>query len=127
MASLLVVTGANAGDFYLLGRRAVVVGRSDRCPIQIVDGAVSRRHLRVRPDHAAGSYGAEDLQSANGTWVNDRRISEPTALGDGDIVRIGGTEIMFSAIDFTDAETAFQHYRRRGEGGKSTIIREKEK
>ena len=124
MASLLVVTGDNEGDFYLLGRRAVVVGRGDRCPIQIVDEAVSRRHLSVRPDRASGSYRAEDLASANGTWVNDQRIAEPLALADGDLLRIGGTEIMFSAIDFADAETAFQHYRTRGETPKGTIIRE---
>jgi pSer/pThr/pTyr-binding forkhead associated (FHA) protein len=123
MASLLVVSGQNAGDFYLLREGPVVLGRGDRCPIQIVDGSVSRRHLRIRPD-GGGSYRAEDLGSANGTWVNDRRADGPAPLNDGDIVRIGGTEIMFSAIDFADAETAFQHYRRRGETPKSTIIRE---
>ena len=125
MASLLVVSGTNSGDFYLLGRNAVVLGRGDRCPIQIVDAAVSRRHLRLRPAGEPEAYLAEDLESANGTWVNDRRIGEPTALADGDIVRIGDTEFMFSAIDFADAETAFQHYRKRGEGAKSTIIRNK--
>jgi pSer/pThr/pTyr-binding forkhead associated (FHA) protein len=125
MASLLVVSGKNAGDFYLLRDDPVVVGRGDRCPIQIVDEAVSRRHLRVRPDGEPGAYAVEDLESANGTWVNDRRIDAPAALSDGDILRLGGTEIMYSAIDFADAETAFQHYRKRGETPKSTILRDR--
>lgn len=123
MASLLVVSGNNAGDFYLLREHPVVVGRGDRCPIQIVDESVSRRHLRLRPQ-GDGVYQVEDLQSANGTWINDRRIEQPQVLADGDILRLGGAELMFSAIDFADAETAFQHYRKRGEGAKSTIIRD---
>ena len=132
MASLLIISGTSSGDYYLLKGKAVVIGRDDGCPIQIVDEAVSRRHLRIRHDRhdhqdhqdADGdSYVAEDLDSANGTSVNDERLDHERPLADGDILRIGSTEIMFSAIDFADRETAFQHYRRRGEGDKSTIIR----
>ena len=123
MASLLIVSGSSAGDYYLLGRQAVVIGRDDDCPIQILDEAVSRRHLRIRRDGTGDRYFAEDLDSANGTCVNDRPVDEPHALADGDLLRVGTTEIMFNAIDFADGETAFQHYRRRGEGSKSTIIR----
>ncbi len=129
MASLLIISGSSSGDYYLLKGQAVVIGRDDGCPIQIVDEAVSRRHLRIRHDrhdhHDADGdgYVAEDLDSANGTSVNDERIDREWPLADGDILRLGTTEIMFLAIDFADGETAFQHYRRRGEGDKSTIIR----
>ena len=54
MASLLIVSGSSAGDNYLLGRQAVVIGRDDDCPIQILDEAVSRRHLRIRRDGTGG-------------------------------------------------------------------------
>ena len=64
----------------------------------------------------------QDLRSANGTLVNDRPVAGWTALEDGDIIRIGGTDLMFSAVDFADGETAFQHFRQRGEHHKSTII-----
>ena len=33
----------------------------------------------------------EDLGSTNGTYVNDQRITNPTAIGCRDIVRIGRT------------------------------------
>jgi len=46
MASLLVITGSTAGEYYLLGQDAVVIGRDEGSPIQIVDEAVSRQHLR---------------------------------------------------------------------------------
>ena len=124
MASLLVISGSTAGDYYLLGQDPVVIGRDEGSPIQIVDEAVSRKHLMISPD-AAGSYTAEDLASANGTYVNDVRIGEARPLADGDVVRLGSTELMFSAIDYADGETAFQHYRQQGERDKSTIIRKK--
>ncbi len=125
MASLLVVTGPSAGDYYLLGKHAVTIGRDEGCPIQIVDDTVSRQHLQVRRADKGTTFHALDLNSANGTLINDRPLAEETAFADGDIVTIGKTELMFSAIDFADSETAFQHYRRRGEGLKSTIIRKK--
>jgi pSer/pThr/pTyr-binding forkhead associated (FHA) protein len=123
MASLLIVSGSSAGDYFLLGRSDVVIGRDDGCPIQIVDDAVSRRHLHIRHEGTGDRYVAEDLNSANGTRVNDESVDQPHVLSDGDILHVGATEIMFCSIDFADRETAFQHYRRRGEGEKSTIIR----
>ncbi len=60
MASLLIVSGSSAGDYFLLGRGAVVIGRDDDCPIQIVDDAVSRRHLQIRHDEP-GNRSSVDL------------------------------------------------------------------
>ncbi len=125
MASLLVVSGSSEGDYYLLGRAEVIIGRDDGCPIQIVDDTVSRRHVRIRPDRTAGVYHALDMDSANGTLLNDRPMPDERALADGDVIGLGKTELMFSEVDFADGETAFQHYRRRGEGAKSTIISKK--
>ncbi len=124
MASLLVISGSTAGDYYLLGQSAVVLGRDDASPIQIVDEAVSRRHLRIT---AGGdeTYVVDDLDSVNGTFVNDTQIRTAHPLEDGDVVRLGSTELMFSVVDFADGETAFQHYRQGGEHDKSTIISKK--
>jgi pSer/pThr/pTyr-binding forkhead associated (FHA) protein len=124
MASLLIVSGSSEGDFYLLGREPLILGRGEGCHVQIVDDAVSRRHLRILRGGEQAAYAVEDLNSANGTRVNDRPISGRTTLADGDLIAIGGTQIMFSSVDFADRETAFQHYRRHGEGTKRTVIRE---
>jgi pSer/pThr/pTyr-binding forkhead associated (FHA) protein len=126
MASILIVSGASEGDFYLLGRQTVTVGRGEGCPIQIADDAVSRTHLQIRPAVRGDGYYAQDMRSANGTLINDRAIMDDTPLADGDIIRIGDTQLMFSSVDFADRETAFQHYRRRGEGRKRTTIKEKD-
>ncbi len=123
MASILVVTGPNQGDYYPLGHRTIVVGRDEGCPIQIVDERVSRKHVQIRFDQADGRYHALDMKSGNGTLVNDRSISEAVSLADGDVIAIGVSELMFMAVDFPDRETAFEHYRKRGERTKSTVIR----
>jgi pSer/pThr/pTyr-binding forkhead associated (FHA) protein len=125
MASILIVSGSSEGDFYLLGLEPITVGRGDGCHIQIVDDAVSRQHLQIGIDREDKIYYARDMRSANGTLINEHRITADTPLTDGDIIGIGKTQLMFSSVDFADRETAFQHYRRRGEGGKSTIIRAK--
>ncbi|MHC4082253.1 MAG: FHA domain-containing protein [Planctomycetota bacterium] len=126
MASILIVSGSSEGDYYLLGREPVMVGRGEGCHIQIVDDAVSRRHFQIRPGPQAGGYIVQDMESANGTLVNEQPIKGDTPLADGDVIGIGSTELMFSSVDFADRETAFQHYRGHGEGAKSTVIRRRE-
>jgi serine/threonine-protein kinase len=56
---------------------------------------VSRQHARILAD--AGGYFIEDLGSANGTFLNDRRLpgGVPTRLRNGDRVRIGKVQCNF--------------------------------
>ncbi|MEO8288546.1 MAG: FHA domain-containing serine/threonine-protein kinase [Chloroflexota bacterium] len=57
---------------------------------------VSRQHARILAD--AGGYFLEDLGSANGTFLNDRRLpgGVPTRLRNGDRVRIGKVQCTFT-------------------------------
>jgi pSer/pThr/pTyr-binding forkhead associated (FHA) protein len=57
---------------------------------------VSRQHARILAD--AGGYFVEDLGSANGTFLNDRRLpgGVPTRLRNGDRVRIGKVQCTFT-------------------------------
>lgn len=78
----------------------VTVGRADArsgvrpdvdlSPDDAQQAGVSRMHAAVY--HEDGEYFLEDLGSANGTFHQGRSIrpSEPTALGDGDEIRLGG-------------------------------------
>ena len=63
---------------------SVAAGKSN---LAIADPSVSRRHAKI----AVGGDGCviEDLGSANGTFVNHRRIAAPTPLHDGDQVAVG--------------------------------------
>jgi diguanylate cyclase (GGDEF)-like protein len=79
-------TGAGMGTRYPLGAAPLVLGRDTHCDIHLDDKSVSRRHARVQP--AADGYYAVDLQSTNGTFVNDQPATK-TKLKDGDYLRIG--------------------------------------
>src|SRR6267378_2146827 len=79
-------TGPGMGSRYALRERPLVIGRGADCDIRIEDQSVSRRHARVEAD--AGTYCAVDLQSTNGTFVNNLPTSKCT-LNDGDYLRVG--------------------------------------
>ncbi len=112
MAFLLIVSGPNEGDFHPLAKAAVTVGRNEDCTIQVVDAKVSRHHLKVRYDERRHRYLAVDDRSANGVFLNERQIASEALLSNGDVIRIGGSEIIFSEQDFIDRDEALEHYRR---------------
>src|SRR3954462_8900939 len=76
-------------------RGPVTVGRMSSVADCVVrDPAVSRRHCRVEPEGDA--WILSDLQSFNGTRVNDAPIARHP-LRDGDLIRIGRTTLRFHA------------------------------
>jgi eukaryotic-like serine/threonine-protein kinase len=65
---------------------SVMVGRDRTCSIVLSHPAVSRRHARITLSGSA--WVLEDLQSANGTYVNNTRVDK-VKLKAGDVVRFG--------------------------------------
>ena len=74
-----------------LGTRPVTIGRAPDNDIQIDNLAVSNYHARVYLE--AGSLVVEDLNSLNGSFLNDIRV-ERAMLKDGDAILIGKHEIL---------------------------------
>lgn len=72
----------------------LVVGSSPKANLVLEDAEVSERHLRFYIDET-GRPVAEDLGSANGTWVNNERIRQATPLKHLDEVRVGGIKIRY--------------------------------
>jgi pSer/pThr/pTyr-binding forkhead associated (FHA) protein len=68
--------------------RAVTIGRSPDCDINLQDTYLSSRHARVANDN--GDLSIEDLGSTNGTYVNQELIKGRVHLDRGDIVQVGG-------------------------------------
>jgi pSer/pThr/pTyr-binding forkhead associated (FHA) protein len=122
MASLIVIQGPNLGDYYPLGRRTVVIGRDEACPVQVLDHTVSRKHVQIRFDARTGRYIALDMRSANGVCIDDCRLVGETALRDGDEIRIGSTTLIFLKADFPDRHGAFAHFHKRGERQRATML-----
>ncbi len=78
-------------DEFLIGRKI------DDAPEYMVDLAiydafghgVSRRHVQIR--RGAEGYEITDLESTNGTWVNEHRLApnKPYPLASGALLRLG--------------------------------------
>jgi hypothetical protein len=73
-----------------------LIGRGPDCRITLVDPLVSRHHAKVRVDGSKATL--EDLGSRNGSRVNTRLIRGPHPLVDGDRLRIGTQELVFSEV-----------------------------
>src|SRR5436190_13180024 len=101
-------TGPGMGARYALSDSPVVLGRGNDCDIRINDHSVSRRHARIQP--GADGYYAVDLQSTNGTFVNDVPASI-CKLKDGDYLRVGNCIYRFLAGGNVEAEYHEEIYR----------------
>jgi diguanylate cyclase (GGDEF)-like protein len=101
-------TGPGMGARYPLAENPVVLGRGSDCDIRINDHSVSRRHARIQP--GADGYYAVDLQSTNGTFVNDVPASI-CKLKDGDYLRVGNCIYRFLAGGNIEAEYHEEIYR----------------
>jgi FHA domain len=86
--------GHDAGMIYDL-EGDIVLGRGDRAEIRLEDPFASARHARV---YEQGNIVViEDLDSTNGTYLNEELLQTPRPLHPGDRVRIGDSEFAFEA------------------------------
>jgi serine/threonine protein kinase len=82
----LVHVKPEANEMHAINGDNVMVGRDRTCSIVLTHPAVSRRHARITLSGLTPIL--EDLQSANGTYVNNTRVERAT-LKAGDVVRFG--------------------------------------
>ena len=122
MASIIVTSGKQKGEFLPLGRRTSVIGRAETLPLQILSDLVSRKHLRISFNETKNQYYAEDMSSKHGVFINRHKISEVTVLSDGDEILIGDVTLMFTNEDIDDTESALSHYKKVGERSRTTFI-----
>ncbi len=122
MASIIMSNSEEQAEYLPLGRRTSIIGRLESLPLQVLDDQVSRKHLRVRFDESSGRYLAGDMDSRNGVSVNGRKIEGEAELQEGDIIRIGNTDLVFTEKDFDDAQSALHHYKKVGERSRPTIV-----
>ena len=80
-------------NFLLRGDGAFAVGRDPRAnTLSLRDPALSARHFKVVPEE--GIFYLVDLDSTNGTYVNQRR-RRAARLASGDVIRAGQVELEF--------------------------------
>lgn len=72
---------------FQLSAPVTTIGRKDDCDIRIPLGDVSRHHAKITLTDAAVFL--QDLGSANGTYLNNKRVEEKVKLAPGDHMVIG--------------------------------------
>jgi pSer/pThr/pTyr-binding forkhead associated (FHA) protein len=78
-------------DKLFLIEKDTIVGRARECDLSLVVAHLSRRHARLFFDN--GALWVEDLGSANGTYLNGRRVERARVRG--------GDELAFDTLVFT--------------------------
>ncbi len=94
MSSLFVLRGRDQGQRFYLNLPLVRIGRDRENDICIRDSEVSRRHAQIIL--RAGQHVFQDLGSANGSVVNQERVSE-RVLAHGDHLQVGRTLLLFTS------------------------------
>ena len=93
MLVLTVIQGPDKGRrFELPDHEPQLIGRSSEA-LPLTDTTISRRHAELTPDD--GMWIIRDLDSANGTYVNGKKIARQILLKSGDQVRTGNTLFAF--------------------------------
>ena len=80
--------------FFIPDGTVCEIGRAESADININDKSVSRRHCRVFPT-GDGGFEITDLNSSNGTRVNDKKVDN-IRLNDGDLIHFGSVLFVFN-------------------------------
>lgn len=107
LGQVLITRGPGQGRRYEL-EHGSTLGRAPELEIPTDDVGVSRAHARV--DAAGGGqYQVQDLDSKNGTFVNDVRVHQRVLKG-GDRIRLGpGVELEFRLFEALEPELREAH------------------
>jgi Nif-specific regulatory protein len=89
---LAAIAGKLKGSVFPVGADPMVIGRETTAPLCLADASVSRRHSQIEKHD--DQFWISDLQSLNGTFVNDVPVKQ-RVLQHGDRIRIGDTRFLF--------------------------------
>lgn len=79
----------------------ILVGRSSENQVVVKDDRVSRHHAKIS-HHAQKGWVIEDLDSRNGTQVDNQTIAQPLVLAGGETITVGGCRMTFT-VKLSDA------------------------
>jgi predicted component of type VI protein secretion system len=104
---------------YVFNQDCVMIGRNPEADVYLDNPGISRDHLKI--ERTPGGYLAEDLNSANGTYVNDKRIQRQY-LQHEDVVRIGKFSLWLSLEEDRRTGAALRPASHPGTLGGTTVL-----
>lgn len=96
------VHAIDSEPFHVVGRAGVKIGRTAPADIIAPDPSVSREHCQV--ELAADKLRVLDLNSTNGTYIDNKRIGRAEILPVGSILRVGNVSFEHEVRSRADIE-----------------------
>ena len=98
IVKLVIVNGETDGKEYEVDKFPISLGRADGNDIQIPnDPMVSRIHCTIFTDaNDDNSLFIADLNSTNGTYLNDEELNGPKLISNANVIILGNTRIKIS-------------------------------
>jgi pSer/pThr/pTyr-binding forkhead associated (FHA) protein len=88
--SLVVSQGPHKGRVIPVSLPQFLVGRDSKCHLRPASQSISKRHCELL--NRGEKWFLRDLNSTNGTFVNDEQVTGEREIQDGDILKIGPLE-----------------------------------
>lgn len=112
--SISLMSGPRDGDHYHFslsqsekGHLRISMGRRDNCDIPLgYDSQVSRLHAQILLED--GAFWLEDMESRNGTFINDRQLElgEKVMIEPGTLFRLGRTWLRLDPLPPDETQSA---------------------
>jgi predicted component of type VI protein secretion system len=104
---------------YMFNQDYVTVGRNPEADVFLDNEGISRDHLKI--ERTPGGFVAEDLNSANGTFVNDQPIKKQY-LRHEDVIRIGKFSLWLSVEEDRRGAAGHKAVLQPGTMGGTTVL-----
>lgn len=93
-AWLKIEIGKRAGKELIISKEQITIGRDESCDLGLFgEKGIEKSHARIRMHKHM--YVIEDVGTAEGTFVNDTKVEQPTRLQTGDTIRVGSCTLRF--------------------------------
>ena len=89
------VSGVPAGKIFPLGPSNIIGRSMENCEIALNDSFLSSQHARL--ELQGDAWILEDLNSTNGTFVNEIEVRDATSVEEGDVIRVGRGEMRLAS------------------------------
>jgi pSer/pThr/pTyr-binding forkhead associated (FHA) protein len=109
------------GNEHLLENEVTCLGRAIESDIVILSNRASREHAQIRRE--GRKVFLEDLESTNGTFLNNERVTGSIALRDGDQILVGDVTFTFRDPDTTTRESPFPELEVNADAGEVRLNR----
>lgn len=82
-----ILQGVESQRFF--AQTEIMIGRDTHCDLSMMDETMSAHHARLVHHH--GQWWLEDLNSTNGTFLNNEKLTTPAVIISGDEFKCGNT------------------------------------